>query len=121
MMTLVYRLLKTVFVIALTVSAIGKVTGNPLLTEAFINLGYPVYVMTILGFCYLAGVAGILQPRYRLVREWAYAGFVFALGGSFFSHLLAGQPFAKSVPSLALLIIVTAVYWLEKRRLGATV
>lgn len=121
MRTLVYRLLKTVFVIALTVSAIGKLSGNPLLSEAFTKLGYPLYMMTILGACYLAGVAGILQPRYGLVREWAYAGFVFALGGSFFSHLLAGQAFATSVPSLVLLAMVITVYWLEKSRPGRAV
>ncbi len=41
----------------------------------FTNLGYPIYLMTILGVWKLLGVVAILIPKYPLLKEWAYAGF----------------------------------------------
>lgn len=110
----IYRLLKALFVLALTVSALGKITLNPVLADAFVALGYPIYTMTILGSFYLLGIVGIVQSRSPTIREWAYAGFVFALSGSFLSHLLAQQPLARSIPSLVLLAVIVTVYGLEK-------
>lgn len=41
------------------------------------DLGYPVYLLSILGIWKILGVAAILLPKYPLVKEWAYAGFFF--------------------------------------------
>ena len=50
-------------------------------------LGYPVYFLTILGVWKILGVIAILVPRFPLLKEWAYAGFFFAMTGALFSHL----------------------------------
>ncbi|MET0285427.1 MAG: DoxX family protein [Polyangiales bacterium] len=41
------------------------------------HLGYPAYFCTWLGIAKLLGVAAILIPGSRTLREWAYAGFTF--------------------------------------------
>lgn len=41
------------------------------------NLGYPVYLLTILDIWKMLGVIAILAPRFPLLKEWAYAGFFF--------------------------------------------
>jgi uncharacterized membrane protein YphA (DoxX/SURF4 family) len=46
-------------------------------TEFIINLGYPNYVLPILGVWKILGVIAILIPRYPLLKEWAYAGFFY--------------------------------------------
>jgi hypothetical protein len=43
------------------------------------HLGYPAYFCTWLGIAKLLGVAAILIPGSRTLREWAYAGFTFDL------------------------------------------
>src|SRR5690606_30155829 len=55
--------------------------------DAITTLGYPIYILTILGVWKLLGVAAILTPRFPLVKEWAYAGFFFIMSGALFSHL----------------------------------
>ena len=45
--------------------------------QNFENLGYPVYLMSILGIWKLLGVIAILLPKTPLLKEWAYAGFFF--------------------------------------------
>lgn len=74
------------------------------------GLGYPLYLLTILGIWKLLGVVAILIPRFPLLKEWAYAGFFFAMSGAFVSHLVVGQSFAEAVPSLVLLV-VTVLSW----------
>jgi|SRR5690606_32962871 len=78
--------------------------------EIVTKLGYPLYLLTILGVWKILGVIAILIPKFQLLKEWAYAGFFFAMSGAFISHLAVGQPFSEAVPSLTLLV-VTVLSW----------
>jgi hypothetical protein len=51
------------------------------------HLGYPIYLLTILGIWKLLGVAGLLIPKFPLLKEWAYAGFFFAMSERYFRIL----------------------------------
>jgi hypothetical protein len=74
------------------------------------HLGYPIYFLTILGVWKVLGVVAILAPRFPLVKEWAYAGFFFAMSGAIFSHAVSGDGGIEYFgPSL--LIILTVVSW----------
>lgn len=74
------------------------------------ELGYPQYMLSILGVWKILGVLAILIPRFPLLKEWAYAGFFFAMSGAAISHFTAGQSFAEAAPSLVLLL-VTVLSW----------
>jgi uncharacterized membrane protein YphA (DoxX/SURF4 family) len=74
------------------------------------HLGYPVYLLTILGFWKILGVVALLVPRYALLKEWAYAGFFFIMSGAIFSHIAMHDPFNEIFPSVILLIL-TVVSW----------
>lgn len=78
--------------------------------EIVTALGYPLYLLSILGTWKLLGVIAILIPKFPLLKEWAYAGFFFAMSGAFISHLAVGQGFLEAVPSL-ILLGVTAISW----------
>jgi len=74
------------------------------------QLGYPLYLLSILGSWKILGVVAVLIPKFPLVKEWAYAGFFFAMSGAAASHIVMGQPFSEAVPSLVLLTM-TGVSW----------
>ncbi len=74
------------------------------------HLGYPIYFLTILGIWKLLGVAALLIPRFPLLKEWAYAGFFFAMSGAVFSHIAVGDSINEIFPSL-LLLILTVISW----------
>ena len=74
------------------------------------HLGYPVYLMTLLGVWKLLGTVAVLIPKFPLVKEWAYAGFFFVTTGAMYSHLAAGDPVSKIFPAL-LLLVLTAASW----------
>jgi len=74
--------------------------------EIVTSLGYPLYLLSILGVWKILGVIAILIPKFPLLKEWAYAGFFFAMSGAFISHLTVGQPFTEAIPSLILLFVI---------------
>ena len=78
--------------------------------DMVIHLGYPVYLLTILGIWKFLGVVAVLIPKFPLLKEWAYAGFFFVMSGAIFSHIALGDPLKEILPSL-LLLILTLVSW----------
>lgn len=74
------------------------------------HLGYPLYLLTILGIWKLLGVITVLIPKFPLLKEWAYAGFFFVMSGAVFSHLAMGDS-AKDFFGPVLLLILTATSW----------
>src|SRR5690349_15103005 len=54
-------------------------------------LGYPVYFLTIIGIWKILGVVALIMPRTPLLKEWAYAGFVFLTTGALYSHIASGN------------------------------
>jgi hypothetical protein len=84
------------------------------------RLGYPLYMLSILGAWKILGVFVILIPGWPILKEWAYAGFFFAMSGAAISHFVKGEPFAEAMPSL-ILLAVTILSWLlrpDNRRLS---
>lgn len=59
--------------------------------DGFIHLGFPIYTMTIFGTWKILGVIALLAPGFRLLKEWAYAGFFFLMTGAVISHLSSGD------------------------------
>jgi hypothetical protein len=55
------------------------------------HLGYPLYLLIILGVWRIPGALALLVPRFPRLKEWAYAGAFFNYTGAAASHLLAGN------------------------------
>ena len=75
-----------------------------------IHLGYPLYLLTLLGTWKILGTIAVLIPKFPLLKEWAYAGFFFVMSGAVFSHLVKGDD-AKEFFGPILLLILTVVSW----------
>lgn len=76
----------------------------------FTKLGYPLYLLTILGVWKILGSIAVLMPKSALIKEWAYAGFFFAMSGAFASHIANGDP-ANELIGPTLLLVLTVVSW----------
>ncbi|WP_343633875.1 DoxX family protein [Fluviicola sp.] len=73
-------------------------------------LHYPTYLLTLLGIWKILGVIAVLIPKFPVLKEWAYAGFFFAMSGAAFSHIVSRSPASEIFPSL-LLLVLTVVSW----------
>ena len=97
----------TIFLaIAMTAGGIQQMLQIGGYTEIVTNLGYPLYLLSIIGMWKILGVITILVPNFPVLKEWAYAGFFFAMSGAAISHMAVGQSFTEAMPSLFLVLII---------------
>jgi len=83
--------------------------GAKATVQSYLLLGYPLYLMKILGLAKILGAAAILADRSRRITEWGYAGFGILFLGATTSHLFVGD-LAHAPISLAFLLILSASY-----------
>ena len=76
----------------------------------FTHLGYPAYLMTLLGILKILGVIVVTIPGLPRLKEWAYAGFFFSMAGAIFSHLVINDP-AKDIFGPLMLLVLTLLSW----------
>lgn len=117
----VYWPLTALFSLALLGSGVGDLVRAAPIVEGLTHLGYPSYFPMILGFWKVVGVLAVLAPGLPRVKEWAYAGFFFALTGASASHWLQGDPAGAAVTPLVLAALGVGSYLLRprSRALGA--
>ena len=86
------------------------------------KLGYPVYLLSILGVAKLLGIVVLLIPRHPLLKEWAYAGFTILLTGAIWSHLAVGNAAADLFPASFLLVMLALSWWFRpaERKIAAS-
>ena len=65
--------------------------SGPLVTDVVAGLGYPVYVLWIIGIWKILGAITLLVPGFLRLKEWAYAGIVFELSGAVASLAACGR------------------------------
>jgi len=88
---IIYWIATSLLAVGMLQSGIFAVLRSKQWVDLVTNLGYPVYFLSILGVWKILGVIAILIPRFTLVKEWAYAGFFFAMTGALVSHLVMGD------------------------------
>jgi uncharacterized membrane protein YphA (DoxX/SURF4 family) len=54
------------------------------------QLGYPLYIIPLIGVTHILGGVGLLIPKVPRLTEWVYAGFAITLLLAFYSQLNGG-------------------------------
>lgn len=91
----------------LIVGGICDILRIPLVRDVVVHLGYPTYLLVILGTWKILGGAAILVPGYPVLKEWAYAGAFFVFSGAMVSHLTTGKDLQElGVLAVALILVV---------------
>lgn len=121
MKTKVYWGLTVLVSLGLLAGGFGQLSGADEMRQNMTNLGYPLYVMPLLGVWKVGAAVALLVPRFVRVKEWAYAGIGFLLTGAFVSHVSNGDAIGDSIAPLVVLALATGSYVLRPadRRLGA--
>jgi hypothetical protein len=94
---------------------IGGITKQEAGQEVMRHLGYPIYAMVIFGVAKILGVIAILQTRYDIIKEWAYAGFVINCIGAFASRAAVGDDGLELIFPLIIMSITLVSYFVWKR------
>lgn len=92
-------------------SGIQQIIKNPDMVEIMSKLGYPTYFMVIIGVWKVLAVIALLMPKFKLLKEWAYAGLFFVMTGAFISHIACGDNGLKEILGPGMQTIFILVSW----------
>jgi hypothetical protein len=94
--------------------------AGPFVVDIIGNLGYPAYILTILGVWKVLGSIVLFAPGLPRLKEWAYAGLIFELTGAAASFAAHGDPAQELIAPLVLASLALASWALRppSRRLG---
>jgi uncharacterized membrane protein YphA (DoxX/SURF4 family) len=89
---------------------------NPQMVAKLAALGYPPYMLAILGTAKILGAIALVVPRFPRLKEWAYAGFVFDFLGAIWSHV-AVQGVGRSAAVVLVPLALVTVSYVSYRKL----
>lgn len=107
---IIYWIATVWLALGMTSTGIVQLTGMQEEADSFTRLGYPLYLMALIGTWKILGVITVLIPKFPLVKEWAYAGFFFVMSGALISHIAVGDP-PMELFGPSLLIMLTFLSW----------
>ena len=110
-----YWIATIIFALMMIMDGIGGITQQEAGKEVLKHLGYPMYLLTIVGIAKLLGAASILQNKFITLKEWAYAGFAINFIGAFASRAFVGDGMSLLIPPLIALVIMFIPYVLWKK------
>ena len=112
-----YWVVTSLFCLANLASGLMELFPNQMAFDLMKLLGYPAYLLTILGVAKILGSLSIIQTKYRTIKEWAYAGFAIDyVGASWSFYFIDGDIFAIIFP-IIFLAVLFASYFLWKKTL----
>src|SRR6202046_249186 len=81
--------------------------------QGFKPLGYPTYFISLIGVWKVLGVIAILIPKFKLLKEWAYAGIFFTMTGAVISHIASNDIKAQIIAPIFLAVFTVLSWYLR--------
>lgn len=110
-----YWIVTSLFCLFFLVDGISGVMRIEQGQEIMKHLGYPVYLLTILGVFKILGAIGIFQNKFKLLKEWAYAGWTFHFLGAAASRAYAGDSAIEIIFPFLFMAVMLVSYLLWKK------
>jgi hypothetical protein len=113
---IIYWVLTILFCLAMLGDAFGGITKQQAGVDSLTHLGYPLYLLPLVGYMKILGVVAILQQKVSAIKEWAYAGFAFTFILAFSSRFIVGDSIGLLIPPVIMLIIMLLAYYFWKKK-----
>jgi hypothetical protein len=110
---IVYVASTAILVLEILVGAFMDLAHLPYVVQDVRSIGYPTYVLYIVGVWKVLAVGAPLWPRLPRLSEWAYAGVFFEMSGGAASHVLVGDPIGKYAAPLAFAFLTLVSWWFQ--------
>ena len=110
---IIYWVATALLAFGMSVSGIEQIFHAKDMVALIVPLGYPLYFLYIIGIWKILGVIAILIPGFKVLKEWAYAGFFFLMTGALVSHLASGDDSLKGIigPLMQTVFIILSWYF----------
>ncbi|UBM58606.1 DoxX family protein [Marinilongibacter aquaticus] len=114
---IIYRIVTGLFTLLVVAGASQYFFNHAVVKGMFESLHYPTYLIYPMGFAKVLGVGTIWLSKSKVLKEWAYAGFVFNFLLAISAHLNVND--GEYIPAVLALVFVVASY-IYNRKVNAT-
>jgi len=110
---IIYRIVTGIFTLLVLMGASQYFFNHDVVKEMFESIQYPTYLIYPMGIAKFLGVIIIWVNKSKVLKEWAYAGFVFNFLLAISAHLNVndGEYFAAII---ALVFVVVSYIYFRK-------
>ena len=112
----IYLASTAILVLEIMAGAFMDLAHLPYVVQDVRSIGYPTYVLYIVGVWKVLAVGALLSPQLPRLREWAYAGVFFEMFGAVESHVLAGDHLGRCAAPLAFTFLTLVSWWFQPNR-----
>ncbi len=110
---LIYRITTGLVSLLMTFSASMYFIQHEMVSETFLGLGFPTFIIYPLAIAKFLGLIAIWTNKSKMLKEWAYAGFTFDLLLATGSHLVAQD--GAAAPAFFGLILLGISYFYHRK------
>lgn len=110
---LIYRVVTGLFTVMIGMGAAMYFVQNDMVREAYTNLGFPTFIIYPLATAKILGLVAIWTNKSSMLKEWAYAGFVFDLILAIAAHVNVND--GEYFGALIGLILVSVSYFYNRK------
>jgi len=115
----VYWIITGLFTAMLTFGSVFNVLNVPEAVDLIVTkLGFPPFMVPFVGVMKIIGCIAILVPGFPRLKEWAYAGLAYDLGGAVVAHIAAGRPAGEWAGLVLPIGLLAASYILHHQTKG---
>ena len=114
---MIFRISLSVFALAMVGAVVNSIVNYESVVATFQALGYPVYLIHLLGMAQITGVVMLVFNKDEWNVEWVYAGFFMNFSMGFIAHLVSNSGNGGSAVVCLLILWVTYV---QSRKLRAS-
>ncbi len=113
---MIYRIVTGLFTLMTLLGVSLYIFQHEMAVEMFTKLTYPTYLIYFLIVAKLLGLVAIWTRKSEMLKEWAYAGFVFELILAISAHLNVGD--GEFAGAAMVLVLAVASYVYERKVYG---
>lgn len=110
---LIYRITTGLLSLLMVFSAVMYIAQHEMVSETFSSLGFPTFIIYPLAAAKILGVVAIWTNKSYMLKEWAYAGFVFDLLLASGAHLSVND--GGFLPAIVGLVFVGLSYFYNRK------
>jgi len=114
-LNMTYWIVTILFALLLLMDGLGGIMQAEAGKEALAHLGYPMYLLPMTGVAKVLAAVAIVQNKFKVIKEWAFAGFAISCYGAFWSRAAVGDGIGLLAFPIVFLLIMIAPYWLWKK------
>ena len=110
---IIYYISTGLLTLLMLFSAGMYIFNHAMVETMFIGFGYPTYIIYPLAGAKILGLFAIWNPKFTVLKDWAYAGFFFDFVLAYFAHKMIND--GDEVVAIIAIVLLTVSYIFRKR------